>query len=70
MSDDTHVTASEMYLLRLMRENAHLRRNINNLKADLVTRDVEIGNLKRTIKAQADGIEDLSKRVNDAEGRR
>jgi hypothetical protein len=64
------VSASDLYLLRLMRENALMAQGMANLRTDLRARDEQIASLKNKNAAQADAINHLTARVNAAEGRR
>lgn len=68
--DNVNVSASDLYLLRLMRENASMAKAAADLRTDLRARDEQIADLKRKNVAQADAINHLTARVNAAEGRR
>lgn len=64
------VSASDLYLLRLMRENASMAKAVAGLRLELRAKDEQIADLKRKNAAQADAINHLTARVNAAEGRR
>lgn len=68
------ITEHEMYLVRLMRENNSLAKQVAEQRAAARTtiggKDEEIAALQRQIKGLQEGITHLTKRVQAAEGQR
>lgn len=64
------ITDAEMFIVRLLREATTSARTIADLRQALTTSQTEVASLKRKNDAQANAIEQLSARVNAAEGRR
>lgn len=74
MLNDVEITDSEMYLVRLMRENNALAAQVAELRAAIRTatanRNDEVAALQRQVKSLQEGIAHLTKRVQAAEGQR
>lgn len=66
---DYQPTASDLYLVRLMNENARLARQVANLRENLRKKAVEADSTAATIAGLRDGMQKLTDRLNAAEGR-
>lgn len=66
MMDD--ITASELLLIRIVRENGKMAAAIARLRADLEAKNNDCAILKRQTERQAEAIQTLSHRINIAEG--
>ena len=64
------ITASELLLIRIVRENGKMAATIARQRVDLDAKNADIAILKRQVERQAEAIQMLSARVNEAEGRR
>ncbi len=64
------ITASELLLIRIVRENGKMAQTIARLRADIDAKIADNAILQRQVARQAEAIQTLSHRVNVAEGKR